>query len=195
MMQEWNFAWEVAAETVGMPVEELIAKNTGNNAVRAGRQGIFRFMQRMGVPQPKIAEWSGRDCSAVFHTLRRIESQGLTSLAREVVLALSSEYRRRKLGTEEDRKQAKRIATALRVQKIRAEAKAAEKREAEAERLAKKTGAKPETLQNFNPRGPLVVPDNMASVFWAGGCTIRRHPETGEIMWSQNNKHLARYMR
>jgi len=194
-MQEWDFAWDVAAETVGMPVEELIAKNTGNNAVRAGRQGIFRFMQRMGVPQTAIALWSGRDCSAVFHTLRRVENQGLTSLAREVVLALSSEYRRRKLGTAEDRTQAKRIATALRVQKIRAEVKAAKKREAEAARLAEKTGTKPSSSQGFKARLPLVVPDNMASVFWAGGCTIRRHPETGEIMWSQNNKHLARYMR
>jgi len=194
-MQKWDFAWEVAAETVGMAAEDLIAKNTGNNAVRAGRQGIFRFMQRMGVPQTAIALWSGRDCSAVFHTLRRIESQGLTSLAREIVLALSSEYRRRKLGTAEDRKQAKRIATALRVQKLRAEKRIAAEREVEAARLAEKTGTKPGASQDFNPRGPLIVSDNMASVFWAGGCTIRRHPESGEIMWSQNNKHLARYVR
>jgi len=194
-MQEWDFAWEVAAHVVGLEPADLIEKSNPGGAVQSAKRGVFRFMQRMGMPVAEIAKWAGRDRSTVFHMLRRVDSQGLCPQGREVVLALSSEYRRRKLGTEEHRKQAKRIATALRVQKIRAEAKAAEKREAEAARLAEKTGTKPGSSQDFKAHLPLVVPDNMASVFWAGGCTIRRHPETGEIMWSQNNKHLARYMR
>lgn len=33
-----------------------------------------------------------------------------------------------------------------------------------------------------------------ASVVWAGGATIRRHPQTKEIVWSDQDKPLAKYM-
>lgn len=33
-----------------------------------------------------------------------------------------------------------------------------------------------------------------ASVVWAGGATIRRHPQTKEIVWGDQDKPFAKYM-
>lgn len=33
-----------------------------------------------------------------------------------------------------------------------------------------------------------------ASVIWAGGATLRRHPQTREIIWSDRDKPFARHM-
>jgi len=173
-MNQWGWTWAAAASAAGITEEEIKGKG-GQVKSLAGRRGVFCFLSRMGCTQREIATWSWRDDSAVHAILKRINSAGLCDRSRAVVIALAREYVSKNMGTVESRKQARRII---------------KNPNSRAGDTATFEESKKTVVQVPKLDAPVSV--NYASTVVASGAIYRRHPQTKEIVWGENNKPFAK---
>ena len=165
-MNEWNWVWDVAAETAGVSADDL-RFTRGTQQVQDARRSMIVFMYRMGERQAAIADMTGRTEPAIHGALARARERGLLDAADGIIQALAWYYLARDGGTQDGHEKARRMV---------------------AEQY------KPPASPVRSSTRPPSIPTGAASIVMASGATYRRDPVTREIIWGDQNEAFAKLM-